>query len=473
MLCFVIWSLNIKPIFMELLSWFEKVFIAFGDAAWGTPLLTLLMGGGLFFLIYSRFLPFRYFFTALRILGGKDDKKAPGDLSPFQALSTAVASTVGMGNISGVAVAITMGGPGAVFWMWISAFVGMATNFFTCAAAVMYRGNDSQGNIQGGPMYVIMEGLGKKWKPLAIFFCIAGLFGTLPVFQANQFTQLIRDALLVPVFGFEASFQTNFFIGIGLTLLVSIVIFGGVKRIGAVAAKLVPTMVVLYFLAVSYILILNYTQIPYAFGLIFSDAFTAESVLGGSVGAIILAGARRAAFSNEAGIGTAPMAIGAVKSREPIEDGLIAMLSPSIDTLLVCTLTALSILITGVWQTTDLDGVTLTMSAFNIAMPGIGSYVLLICASFFSLSTMFTYSYYGTKCTSFMLGADKGHYYNYMYIGTIILGSVASLSSMVGLIDGSFALMAIPTMISSIILAPKIWQASKVYFSKIENQKHA
>jgi len=455
---------------MNILPKLEAFFIAFGDAAWGTPLLVLLMGGGSFFLIYSGFLPFRYFRTAIRILSRKNESNAPGDLSPFQALSTAVASTVGMGNISGVAVAITMGGPGAIFWMWMSAFVGMATNFFTCAAAVMYRGKDTNGNIQGGPMYVITEGLGKKWKPLATFFCIAGLFGTLPVFQANQFTQLIRDAVLVPVVGMENNFMTNLYIGLFLTVVVSMVIFGGVKRIGAVAARLVPLMVVLYFIAVVYILITHLADVPSAFMSIIEDAFTGEAVLGGSVGAIILAGARRAAFSNEAGIGTAPMAIGAVKSTEPIEDGLIAMLSPSIDTLLVCTLTALSILVTGTWINSDLDGVTLTMSAFEQAMPGFGNYVLLLCATIFSLTTMFTYSYYGTKCTSFMLGADKGHWYNYMYIGTIVLGAVASLSSMVGLIDGSFALMTIPTMVSSIILAPKIWRASKVYFARVERQ---
>lgn len=455
---------------MEFLRELEALFVAFGNAAWGTPLLLILMGGGTFFLVYSRFLPFRYFRTAMSILFRKDDSKAPGDLSPFQALSTAVASTVGMGNISGVAVAITMGGPGAVFWMWVSAFVGMATNYFTCAAAVMYRGKDSEGKIQGGPMYVITEGLGSKWRPLAVFFCIAGLFGTLPVFQANQFTQLIRDAVLVPIVGMEDNFTTNLYIGLFLTVIVSFVIFGGIKRIGAVAARLVPLMVVLYFLSVLYILIANISLVPGAFWMILEDAFTGEAVLGGSVGAIILAGARRAAFSNEAGIGTAPMAIGAVKSNEPIEDGLIAMLSPSIDTLLVCTLTALSILVTGVWINSDLDGVTLTMSAFENAMPGFGNYVLLLCATIFSLTTMFTYSYYGTKCTSFLIGARKGHWYNYMYIGTIVLGAVASLSSMVGLIDGSFALMTIPTMLSSFILAPKIWKASKDYFARMDRK---
>jgi alanine or glycine:cation symporter, AGCS family len=449
---------------------FEELLIKFGDAAWGTPLLVLLMGGGIFFLMYSRFLPFRYFKHAIGILSSKPKEDgAPGDLSPFQALSTAVASTVGMGNISGVAVAITMGGPGAIFWMWMSAFVGMATNFFTCAAAVMFRGKDTNGKIEGGPMYVITEGLGPKWKPLAVFFCIAGIFGALPVFQANQFTQLIRESILVPM-GYANDFKTSLFIGLAVTVLVSTVIFGGVKRIGAVAARLVPFMVVLYFGSVSLILLTNLPAIPASFLLIIEDAFTGEAVLGGSVGAIILAGARRAAFSNEAGIGTSPMAIGAVKSNEPIKDGLIAMLSPSIDTLLVCTLTALAILVTGVWQTSDTDGVTLTMTAFSQALPGVGKYLLVSCAAIFSLTTMFTYSYYGTKCTSFLLGAHRAHWYNYLYVGTIVLGAVASLSSMVGLIDGSFALMAIPTMVSGILLAPRIWTEARKYFNKVDEE---
>ncbi|MFC2188289.1 alanine/glycine:cation symporter family protein [Fulvivirgaceae bacterium LMO-SS25] len=451
------------------LSKVEQLFVDFGNAAWGTPLLVLLMGGGLFFLVYSRFLPFRYFTQAIKILTRKKkETDAPGDLSPFQALSTAVASTVGMGNISGVAVAITMGGPGAIFWMWMSAFVGMATNFFTCAAAVMFRGKDTDGKLQGGPMYVIVEGLGKKWKPLATFFCIAGLFGTLPVFQANQFTQLIRDAYVVPELGLENNFNTNLGIGLALTVVVSLVIFGGVKRIGAVAAKLVPLMVVIYFVSVMWIILTNYTQVPDALWMIIEDAFTGEAVLGGSVGAIILAGARRASFSNEAGIGTSPMAMGAVKSTEPIEDGLIAMLSPAIDTLIVCTLTALAILMAGNWQGSELDGVTLTMSAFDQAIPVYGKYILLLSATTFSLTTMFTYSYYGTKCTSFMFGAKNGHLYNYVYVGTIVLGAVASLSSMVGLIDGSFAMMAIPTMVSGILLAPRIWKASKEYFKRVD-----
>ncbi len=454
------------------LSSIEQLFIDFGNAAWGTPLLVLLMGGGLFFLVYSRFLPFRYFHQAIRILTRKKkETDAPGDLSPFQALSTAIASTVGMGNISGVAVAITMGGPGAIFWMWMSAFVGMATNFFTCAAAVMFRGKDSDGKLQGGPMYVIVEGLGKKWRPLATFFCVAGLFGTLPVFQANQFTQLIRDAYVMPELGFENNFTTNLGIGLVLTVIVSLVIFGGVKRIGAVAAKLVPLMVVIYFVSVMWIILSDYTQVPDALWMIIEDAFTGEAVLGGSVGAIILAGARRASFSNEAGIGTSPMAMGAVKSTEPIEDGLIAMLSPAIDTLIVCTLTALAILMAGNWQDSDLDGVTLTMSAFDQAIPVYGKYILLLSATTFSLTTMFTYSYYGTKCTSFMFGAKNGHLYNYVYVGAIVLGAVASLSSMVGLIDGSFAMMAIPTMVSGILLAPRIWAAAKDYFKRVDEHK--
>ncbi|MDX5437005.1 MAG: alanine:cation symporter family protein, partial [Pontibacter sp.] len=330
------------------------------------PLLILLMGGGFYFMLYSGFLPFRFLGHAINVLRGKyDDPDDPGDISHFEALSSALAATVGMGNISGVAVAIAGGGPGVLFWMWVSAFVGMATKFFTCSLAVMYRGRDSNGHIEGGPMYVVVEGLGRKWKPLAVFFSVAGLFGTLPIFQANQLTQVLREVVLMPNgIATENPFYWNLGIGLTLVAITSLVIFGGIKRIGYVAGKMVPGMVLLYMLAVFYIMFTNYQAIPDAFAMIIEDAFSARAVLSGAVGAIIIAGARRAAFSNEAGIGTAAMMHGAAKTDEPIREGLVAMLGPFIDTLVVCTLTGLAIIITGTWQTSDGNGVTMTATAF-------------------------------------------------------------------------------------------------------------
>lgn len=454
-------------------------FIAdFASFVWGLPLLILLIGGGFYLLVISKFLPFRYLGHAFEVLRGKyDNPDDPGEISHFQALSTALSATVGMGNIAGVAVAIAIGGPGAIFWMWVSAIIGMATKFFTNSLAVMYRGKDSDGNIQGGPMYFIMEGLGKRWKGLAVMFSVAGLVGALPVFNVNQLTQAINFILLEPN-GVEVGFGSNLIIGLVLVTITSIVIFGGLSRISKTVSKLVPLMVVMYFVSVLVILFVYSDQVPYYLGLIFTDAFSAnnftgDSFLGGVLGGLIILGIRRGAFSNEAGIGTAPMAHGAAKTNEPIREGLVAMLGPAIDTLVVCTLTALAILVTGVWETSDHNGVSLTAAAFNNAMPVYGNYVLLICIAFFSISSLFSYSYYGTKCLSFLIGADKKHYYNYFYILSILMGATTTLSMMINLIDGFFALMAIPTMISTLILAPKVLKAAKDYFRRMELQKKA
>lgn len=450
----------------------DSLFQSFADYAWGLPLLIILIGGGLYLLVRSRFLPFRYFFHAINVLRGKyDDPNAIGEITHFQALSTALASTIGMGNIAGVAVAIHIGGPGAMFWMWISAIIGMSTKFFTCALAIMFRGKDSNGDVQGGPMYFIMEGLGKSWKPLAVFFSICGLVGALPVFNVNQLKQAINFILLEPN-GVVVTDTSNFIIGLILVAITAVVILGGLDRISKTAEKLVPSMVLLYFVLVLIILGVYIEEVPKYLSLMFTDAFAAnnfkgDSFLGGVVGGLILLGVRRGAFSNEAGIGTAPMAHGASKTNEPVREGLVAMLGPAIDTLVVCTLTALAILVTGVWQTSDANGVSLTAAAFNDAIPVYGNYLLLICISTFSISSLFTYSYYGSKCMSFLFGAHNKHYYNYFYIASILLGALTPLSMMLNLIDGTFALMAIPTMTATIILAPKVIKEIKAYAQRM------
>lgn len=451
----------------------ETAFVAFGNWAWGTHLLVLLVGGGLFFALYSGFRPYRHIRHSVSILTGRyDDPDAPGDLNHFQALSSALAATVGMGNISGVAIAIAMGGPGALFWMWVSAFVGMATKFYTCTLAVMYRGPDSLGHIQGGPMYVIREALGKRWMPMAYFFALCGLIGCTPMFQANQLTQIIRDQILVPngLATAGASFTTDALTGLVLVGVVSLVIFGGIRRIGTVAAKLVPLMVVLYSGAVVAILMSNWTAIPSHLWLIVSDAFTGQAVAGGAVGEVIRTGIRRAAFSNEAGIGTEALAHGAARTREPVREGLVAMLEPVIDTLIVCTMTGLAIIITGAYLTPGLDGVSLTVHAFSLGLPGsIGIWVLMLCVLIFSITTMFTYSYYGTKCLGFLIGAERQHLYNYFYVFSIWFGAVASINAVISLVDGAFAMMAIPTMTSAILLSPKVREAMTDYFARLKS----
>lgn len=449
----------------------ERIIESFANYAWGLPLIIILIGGGMYLLIRSQFLPFRFIGHAIQVLRGKyDDPDAPGELTHFQALTTALSSTIGMGNIAGVAVAINIGGPGAMFWMWVSAIIGMSTKFFTCTLSIMYRGKDSKGQLQGGPMYMIMEGLGKSWKPLALFFSFCGMIGALPVFNVNQLKQAINDILLVPN-GVATGFKTDLTIGIVLVIITSIVILGGLKRISKTSEKLVPAMVLLYFILVIATLFIYSEEVPKYLGLMFTDAFAGDyykgdSFLGGVLGGLILLGVRRGAFSNEAGIGTAPMAHGASKTSEPVREGLVAMLGPAIDTLVVCTLTALAILVTGVWESTDNSGVSLTAAAFNNAIPVYGKYLLLICIATFSISSLFTYSYYGTKCLSFIAGDHNKHYFNYLYIASIILGSTTSLSLMLNLIDGVFALMAIPTMTVTILLAPKVVKEIKIYRKK-------
>ena len=445
----------------------DKLISEISSFIWGYPLLIILIGGGLYLLLISKFIPFKYFLHSIDIVRGKfDDKTSDGEISHFQALTTALSATVGMGNIAGVAVAISIGGPGAIFWMWISGIIGMSTKFFTSSLAVMYRGVDSAGNMQGGPMYFIVNGLGNKWKPLAIFFSFCGMVGALPVFNVNQLTQAINDIVLIPN-GVAITSMSNVIIGLSLIIITSIVILGGLKRISIVASKLVPFMVGVYMLTVFVIILINVDKLPYYINLIFYDAFHADyysgdSAFGGVLGALIILGIRRGAFSNEAGIGMAPMAHGAAKTNNPIKEGFVAMLGPAIDTLIVCTMTAMAILVTEVWKT-DANGVSLTALAFESSFPIFGNYILLVCVLIFSVSSLFSYSYYGTKCLSFLMGDENKKKYNYIYIISIMVGATTSLSMMINLIDTFFALMAIPTMIATLLLAPKVVTKLKEY----------
>jgi AGCS family alanine or glycine:cation symporter len=444
----------------------QSVLNALVGFLWGPPLVALLAGGGLFFLLYSRFLPYRYLGQGVRLLLRPADADDPGQLSHFQSLSTALSGTLGMGNVAGVALAIAMGGPGAIFWMWMSALLGIATKFYTCTLAVMFRGKDSEGEWQGGPMYVIREGLGQRWQPLALFFAVAGLLGTMPIFQVNQLVQVVRDTLAVPM-GLAANQFFLFELGFGLilALLVIVVALGQLPRLGRVTAVLVPSMVLGYLLLTAVVLISHASEVPAALALIVRDAFTGQAAAGGVLGAVIITGFRRAAFSNEAGIGTEAMAHGAARTREPVREGLVAMLGPIIDTLIVCTCTALVILISGVWQSADADGVTLTALAFQKLFPVGGAWLLALLMSVLSMSTVFTFWYYGSKCLGFLIGAKHQHHYVWIYATLVVCGAVLSLNLIVSLIDSMYALMAIPTMTSALLLAPKVNAAARRYFA--------
>ena len=437
-------------------------------ALWATPLVILLLGGGIFFSVYSRLTPLMYFKHAIDILAGKyDSEDDPGQITHFEALSSALASTVGMGNIAGVAVAIHTGGPGAIFWMWLTAILGMSTKFFTCSLALMYRGKDDEGEIQGGVMYFIEEGLGSKFRPLALMFSISGAFGCITFFQANQLSQIIRDYIYFPAGLFQSDiFLGNIFTGFCVSILVGSIIFGGIKRIAKVASRLVPLMVGFYLLAAVIIIFKNISEIPQIFMLILQDAFTGKSAAGGAIGSVIIIGVRRGLFSNEAGTGTEAMAHGAAKTKEPIREGLVAMLGPFIDTIIVCSITAVVILTSGVY-TQDLNGVSMTVAAFSQELGVYGEVFLIIAVLTFALSTMFGYSYYGRKCISHIFGTKWKKIYNWFYVLMIIIASVASLDIAINFVDSAFALMVIPTMIGTILLSPKVMIEAKRYFSTL------
>ena len=444
---------------------------AVSDFVCGYPLFFLLVGGGLFFLLYSGFVPLRYYGRAIKSLKSEDDK-AEGQISSFEALASAIAATVGMGNIAGVAIALSIGGPGAIFWMWVSSVLGMATKFFEGTLAVMYKGKDDTGEVQGGPMYMILSGLGPKWKPMAIFFSIFGLIGTLCIMQANQFTEAITTVFFRPE---QNTLTLRFIIGVIICVVVACVILGGIKRISKVATKVVPAMVVMYFLLVLYIILTNLNEVPGVFAAIFTDALTVKAGVGGGIGALVsiaLIGIRRAALVTEAGVGTASMLPGASKNNQPVKEGLVAMIGPSIDSGLVCTLTALAILIQrdvlplGDGISGSMAGLSIALQAFDASIPGLGKYFLLIMLFFFAFSTMFSYSYYGQKCTGFLFGAKYSKYYNFFFLIMLVVAAMIPLKAAVGLIDLAYALMAFPTMITLFILAPKVKAAMKVYFAK-------
>lgn len=439
--------------------------VAFADAVWGLPMVALLLGGGAFFLVISRALPYRHLGHGFAVMSGRyDTPDEQGELSHFQALAAALSNTMGLGNIGGVALAIVAGGPGAVFWMWMSAVVGIATKFFTCSLGVMYRGLDSEGNLQGGPMYVIREALPRSYYPLAVLFSAAGMIGTLPMFQANQLTALIGQT----VFDGAPPAWSGFATGIILAVLVGVVIFGGLPRVAKVAVRSLPAMVVVYLNMTLYVVLTHITEVPALLWLIVSEAFNPTAVGGGFIG-IMLIGVSRGVFSNEAGVGTEVMAHGAARTNEPIREGMVATLGPIFDTLLICTCTALVILLASDWQSPgDLSGITLTANAVQTEMGTPGLLALAFVALILSTTTMFTGWYFGAKCFGFLVGAEKQAYFRWFFIATVIFGASVSVDVVFNVISGSYGLMALPTMVSTIILAPRVMVAARDYFSRMQ-----
>lgn len=435
---------------------------------WGIPLMVLLVGTGLYLTIRMGLIQFRCFKHAVDIIRGKyDDPNDPGEITHFQALCSALSATIGLGNIVGVAAAIMLGGPGAVFWMWITALVGMATKFTSCTLAVQYRKIDETGETHGGPMHFIEEGLGAKFKWLAVlfaFFTVTASFGIGNMFQVNNLTASLRTLM----FGHVASnVFFNLIIGIAVAMLIGSVILGGIKSIARVVSKIVPFMCVFYVVCGLLIIILNYDKIASAFCTIFYYAFHApKSVSGGVLGAVVRQGVAKGLFSNEAGLGSAAIAHGAARTDEPVREGLVAMIGPFVDTIIICSITAIAIIITGAHEICQ-DKAELTSKAFEVGLGSAwGGKFVLVAMIFFAFSTIITWSYYGDRAADFLLGKKAVRPYRWIYLGFIVLGACITIDVVIDFCDAMNGLMAIPNLIALVVLSGKVSAMTKDYTTR-------
>ena len=436
----------------------RQVIISFSDFLCGYPLFFWLIGGGIFLFIYSRAVSLRHIGDSIRALR-KDNSSGEGEISSLQALFGAISATVGMGNIAGVAIAIVVGGPGTVFWMWISAILGMATKFFEGALTIMYKGRTREGEARGGPMYVIMEGLGKKYKPLAILFSCAASIGCLSMVQANQMVEAVIT-IAPGQWLAGGDFWLRLVLGISITVIVAIVIIGGIRSISKVASKMVPAMVTIYFVLVLAVIFMNLDKVPGVFACIFREAFSLKAGIGGLIG-VALTGARRAVYINEAGAGTAMMMHGASRSKDPVHEGFVAMLEPAIDSGLICTLTAIPIIMADCYHIEGVQGLSIAMASYDVLLPNVGKYVLMLLVLFFAFSTMFSYSYYGRVCTEFLFGGKAAKYYEWFYLLMLLVASLMTVDLAISIEDIAFALMTLPTIFVILRLSPKVIAALK------------
>lgn len=431
-------------------AWLNSV----NSFVWGPALLVLILGTGLFLQLRLKGMPIRRIGAGFWLVwqGRTREAGAQGDVSPFSALMTCLAATIGVGNIAGVATAIALGGPGAVFWMWMTALVGMATKYSEVLLAVHYRERDDRGHWVGGPMYAIRNGLSSRWQPLAVAFAVFGGlagFGIGNMVQANSIAAAMRSS-----FGVEPLTT-----GIVLFVLTCAVILGGIRRIAAVSNWLVPFMAVAYIVAAVIVLITHAGAIPAAFATIVTQAFTPTAATGGFAGAAVLAGIRygvaRGVFSNEAGLGTAGIAQAAGASSDPVRSGIIGMMGTFIDTIIVCSMTGLAVVVTGAW-TSGASGVELTQQAFNAGLPGYGSTIVAVALGLFAVTTIFGWAYYGERCWQFLVGTRVVVPYRVLWCIAVFFGAVTQLDFAWTLADTLNALMAIPNLIALLALSPVI-----------------
>jgi len=443
------------------MSVFEQTIDAINGLVWGPIMLTLLLGTGIFLTIGLRGMTItRIPYAFKQLLKGRK-ASGEGEISPFNALMTALSSTVGTGNIAGVATAIGIGGPGALFWMWCTALVGMATKYAEAVLAVNYRETDAAGKKVGGPMYYIKNGLGKRWKPLAFLFALFGAlagFGLANTVQSNTVSQVLLNNFQIPT---VAS-------GLVMALLVALVLLGGIQRIAQVAGKLVPLMTVIYLVSTLLILLMNLPEIPAALVFIVDSAFNGTAATGGFAGATVMLalrmGVSRGIFSNESGLGSAPIAHAAAATNSPVRQGTIAMLGTFIDTLIICTMTGLVLIVTDVWNS-DLQGAAMTLQVFDSSLP-FGGDILSLCIALFAFTTMLGWSYYGERCAQFLLGPKVVLPFRVLWVVGIFLGTQMSLGLVWKMSDALNGMMAIPNLIALLLLSPVVFKLTRQYYQQ-------
>jgi len=429
---------------------------------WGPFMLVMLLGTGIFLMIGLKAMPWHQLVSSFQLLWRGRKSTEEGDITPYQALMTALAATIGTGNIAGVATAIFLGGPGAVFWMWVTALVGMATKYSEAVLAVNYREVDEQGKHVGGPMYYIKNGLNAKWHWLGTAFAVFGMiaaFGIGNMVQSNSVADAMQTTFHVPAWVTGAT----------ITVITAIVILGGISRIATVAAKLVPFMAIAYIVGAMIIIILHIADVPAALGTIISDAFTGTAASGGFAGAAVWAairfGVARGVFSNEAGLGSAPIAHAAARTSDPVRQGMVGMLGTFIDTILVCSMTALVIILTGTWTSGE-NGAALSTLAFESALPGVGSYIVSLGLVIFAFTTVLGWSYYGERCAEFLFGIKVILPYRILWLIAIMLGALGKLEIIWLLADVLNGLMAVPNLIALVGLSPVVFQLTRNHFQK-------
>ena len=460
----------------------DKIITAIDNAVWGLPLICLIMATGIFLTARLGLVQIRHLGKAFKFMF-KDEEDGSGEVTSFGALCTALSATIGTGNITGVATAIALGGPGALFWMVIAAFFGMATKYAEGLLAIKYRTIDEDGHVLGGPFYYIENGMGKKWTWLAKIFAFfgagVGLFGIGTFTQVNSIASAVKNffdpdmAHTVSLFGGNYSWATVV-AGVILTVCVGLVVLGGIQRIAKVSEVIVPFMAVLYVGLAVIIIIANITAVPAALASIVKSAFTGSALAGGAVGSVFVAmqkGVARGIFSNESGLGSAPIAAAAARTKEPVRQGLVSMTGTFIDTIVICTMTGLSIVIAGSWLNPELEGVAITMDAFQKGLPFpsfVATFSLMLCLVFFAFTTILGWNYYGERCVEYLFNRNKGVVMGYriLYILAVFIGPYMTVKAVWNIADIFNALMAFPNLIALLALNGVIVKETRDFHSK-------